>query len=161
MLTILYGEVIDDNLLNTTFHNDLLCNIFECGQHDKASNIIIFHYLYRRHPQIVLVVLLMLFIVVCLGLFLGFHLYITSQNMTTNEYYKLKKLSKLHSKGSPAYLNNDATPIQKKDRTNRSNISDMDEDVGCMGPAKETGTSSAQLEGEISVSCQMPTNMYK
>ena len=159
MGTILYGEVVDHNLTNTTFYNDLLCNIFECGEHGKASNIIIFHNLYRRHPQIVSVMLLMLFIVLCLGLFLGFHLFITSQNMTTNEYYKWKKLAKLYnnySQGHMPALNDSVSSISlQKSRTNQSNISDLDEDVGCLGPTEERTQSSVQIAG------QMPTNIYK
>lgn len=169
MATILYGEVIDKNLLNTVFYNEVLCRVFRCGEDDgKPSYIIIFHHLFKRHSMIVGVLLLMLFIIVCLGLFLGFHLYIASQNMTTNEYYKWKELRKIHDKKMRRILHSpqDGTVQSQKNANekaynNMTEQSETDIDVGCMGPV---GTSSQSEEVTVSEASELgplPRNIYK
>ena len=65
MGTILYGEIIDEDLWDTNYRD-------------------MFRSLFASHKQIFGVLLLMLLIVVCLGFFIGFHLYLSCQNMTTN-----------------------------------------------------------------------------
>ncbi|KAL3786585.1 hypothetical protein ACHAWO_010200 [Cyclotella atomus] len=164
MGTLLYGEVIDHDLLNTTFHNEILCSLFQCGgEEGKASYVIILHHLIRSHMQIVGVLLLMLFIVVCLGIFTAFHLYISSRNMTTNEYYKWKELRKKHDKMTDRYLQalKDGTvQIGKRKRdASASNESSSDVDVGCMGPIGDAARSEATDE-EIYDPGPMPKNMY-
>ena len=144
MGTILYGEIIDKELWNTNYRD-------------------IFLSLFSRHKQIVGVLLLMLLIVVCLGFFLGFHLNLSCQNMTTNEYYKWKELAKSHNKAKLRYVQAliDGT-VLVQDNTTRRNLPsqlDSDVDVGCMGPVDST--SKVQKDDEICDPGPLPTNIYK
>lgn len=164
MGTLLYGEIIDKDLLNATFNNDALCGVFRCGGDEgKASYVVVFHYLFRRHMQIVGVLLLMLFIVGCLGVFLGFHLYISSQNMTTNEYYKWREVKKKHDKLTERYIKALKDGTAHNIASNRKpvfekTISD-DVDVGCMGPAVNLQRNND--EDLIYDPGPMPENVYK
>lgn len=165
MGSLLYGEVIDGDLLNATFHNKVLCGIFACGgDGGKASYVIVFHDLFRRHMQIVGVLLLMLLIVVCLGLFLGFHLYISSQNMTTNEYYKWKELKKKHAKMTERYIQalKDGTfQIAQEDEV-VADDSSHDVDIGCMGPIEKVNSSQQRSKKDpVCDPGPMPKNIYK
>lgn len=76
---ILYGEVMEKNLLNATFINA------KTGEEVSADSFIVFHYLYMRHLQLCSIFILMSVMAIVLGIFLCFHLYISSKNMTTNE----------------------------------------------------------------------------
>jgi hypothetical protein len=163
MGSLLYGEIIHKDLLNTSFDNEILCKMFYCGGVEgRANYIVISHHLFRSHVQIVGVLLLMVFIVMCLGVFLGFHLYISSQNMTTNEYYKWKELKKKHAKMTDRYLQalKDGTiQIGKRKDSTAPNEPSSDVDVGCMGP---TGVvvSSETMDEEIYDPGPMPVNIY-
>ena len=144
MGTILYGEIIDKDLWNTNYRD-------------------IFHSLFSSHKQIVGVLLLMLLIVVCLGFFLGFHLYLSCQNMTTNEYYKWKELAKSRNKKKMRYMQAliDGTVSVQKNTMKRNFPSqlDSDVDVGCMGPVESTST--VHNDEEIYDPGPLPTNIYK
>ena len=97
MALVMYGEIIDKNLLNATFFNAVT------GAEVQADYIIVFHYLFMRHFQICGVLILMSVMSVMLGIFLGFHLYITSFNMTTNEFFKWRSVQKWHKKEKQKY----------------------------------------------------------
>lgn len=76
---VLYGEVMEKDLMNATFFNAIT------GAEIQADSWIVFHYLFIRHMQLCSVFILMSVMAVVLCIFLIFHLYITSKNMTTNE----------------------------------------------------------------------------
>lgn len=79
MYRILYGEVMEKDLLNASFFNAVT------GAEVQADYWIVFHYLFLRHMQLCSIFILMSVMSVVLCLFLAFHLYITANNMTTNE----------------------------------------------------------------------------
>jgi hypothetical protein len=76
---VLYGEIVSKDLMNATFFNAVT------GVEVKADYWIVFHYLYIRYMPLCSIFILMAVMACVLGIFLGFHLYITSKNMTTNE----------------------------------------------------------------------------
>ena len=76
---VLYGEVMEKDLFNASFFNAIT------GAEVQADSWIVFHYLFIRHFQLCSIFVLMSVMSVVLSLFLSFHLYITSKNMTTNE----------------------------------------------------------------------------
>jgi len=70
---------MEKDLLNATFFNAIT------GAEVQADSWIVFHYLFLRHMQLCSIFILMSVMAVVLCIFLSFHLYITSKNMTTNE----------------------------------------------------------------------------
>ena len=132
MALVMYGEIMDKNLLNATFFNAVT------GAEVQADYIIVFHYLFMRHFQICGVLILMSVMSVMLGIFLGFHLYITSFNMTTNEFFKWRSVQKWHKKEKQKY---EQALKEGKVRKQSSNAGASlpkqevpDVDVGCTGP---------------------------
>ncbi len=76
---VLHGEIVSKDLLNATFFNAVT------GVEVRADYWIVFHYLYIRYMPMCSIFILMAVMALVLGIFLGFHLYISSKNMTTNE----------------------------------------------------------------------------
>lgn len=76
---VLHGEIVSKDLMNATFFNAVT------GVEVKADYWIVFHYLYIRYMPLCSIFILMMVMACVLGMFLGFHLYISSKNMTTNE----------------------------------------------------------------------------
>ena len=134
MALVMYGEIIDKNLLNATFFNAVT------GAEVQADYIIVFHYLFMRHFQICGVLILMSVMSVMLGIFLGFHLYITSFNMTTNEFFKWRSVQKWHKKEKQKYEKALKEGKVRKQSSNaraslpKQEVPDVDVDVGCTGP---------------------------
>jgi hypothetical protein len=128
MASLMYGEILDKDLLNATFFNA------SSGVEVKADYVIVFHYLFMRHFHIAGVLLLMFVMGVTLGMFLGFHIYITSLNMTTNEYFKWRSVKKWHKKERQKYLAamKNGMTVKKSDPTLLSRQV-QDGDVGCVG----------------------------
>ena len=70
---------MDKDLFNASFFNAVT------GAEVHADSWIVFHYLFLRHTQLCSIFVLMSVMSVVLCIFLAFHLYITANNMTTNE----------------------------------------------------------------------------
>ena len=156
MTTVLYGEVVDKNLINATFFNSAT------GIEVKADYIIVFHYLCMKYFEIIGVLLLMTVMSVCLGAFLGFHLYITARNMTTNEFFKWKIVHKWHKEETRKYqraLKNGT--VRKVPTQNGPDESTSDIDVGCTGPVGEVAASEADADKDTFDPGPIPKNIYK
>lgn len=182
---VLYGEVLEKNLLNSTFYNAAT------GMEVKADYFIILHFMMMRHFEIMAVMLLMTVMSICLGIFLGFHLYISkfmhtqsrcdscvasnispiyvfeaSINMTTNEFFKWRAVKKFHKKETKRYhqalQDGKIKPIEKnsdgKSVTKHSAVDDAD--VGCTGSMSEMVSKPVE-EGEIFNPGPLPKNIYK
>lgn len=130
MYCVMYGEVLDKNLLNATFFNAVT------GAEVEADWIIVFHYLFMRHFQICGVLILMCVMSVMLGIFLGFHIYITARGQTTNEFFKWRAVKRWHKIEKAKYekaLKDGKVGVAEND------VGDIakqvpDSDVGCTGP---------------------------
>lgn len=128
MSSLLYGEILERDLLNATFFDAA------SGARVKADYAVVFHYLFMRHFQIAGVLLLMVVMGVTLGMFLVFHLYITSVNLTTNEYFKWRCVRRWHKKERQKY-----TAAMKSGMTAEKcdamllSRQVQDDDVGCVG----------------------------
>lgn len=155
MTTVMYGEVLEKDLLNATFFNAVT------GAEVEADYFIVFHYLFARHFQICGVILLMSVMSGMLGIFLSFHLYITSRNMTTNEFFKWRSVRKWHKKEKRKYeqaLKNGK--FGKKSNAGMVSKHIPDGDVGCTGPMSGDPASDVIAEDEIIDPGPMPENIY-
>lgn len=132
----------------------------------KADYFIILHFLMMRHFEIMAVMLLMTVMSACLGIFLGFHLYITSVNMTTNEFFKWRAVKRFHKKETKRYqqaLRDGKVKLtgKKSESVAKSAEDTSDVDVGCTGPAGEATPSKAEEDDEIFDPGPTPKNAYK
>ena len=156
MASVLYGEVLDKNLLNATFFNAIT------GAEVQADYIIVFHYLFMRYFQISGVLLLLTVMSLMLGIFLGFHLYITSRNMTTNEFFKWRSVKKWHKKERQKFQD----ALKDKSRSPKSDIRATlakqvpDGDVGCTGLTDKSQTRELE-DDDIIDPGEMPKNIYE
>jgi len=156
----LYGEVMEKDLLNASFFNAIT------GAEVQADSWIVFHYLFLRHTQLCSVFILMSVMTVVLCLFLCFHLYIISKNMTTNEFFKWKSVRRWHKKEKQKYeqslqyrevADKKTNNIESKNSTGvPGELSDVD--VGCIGPRGEL--LQHYTSSEVMDPGQLPTNIY-
>lgn len=127
---VMYGEVLDKDLLNAIFYNAAT------GEEVQADYFVVFHYLFIRHFELCCVLLLMSVMVLMLGLFLGFHLYITSINMTTNEYFKWRSVKRWHNKERLKYETALKVGLIATTECNSELLSQQqvpEGDIGCVG----------------------------
>mmetsp|Transcript_47356 Transcript_47356/g.100631 ORF Transcript_47356/g.100631 Transcript_47356/m.100631 type:complete len:416 (+) Transcript_47356:165-1412(+) len=155
MAGVMYGKVVEKDLLNATFFNAVT------GAEVKADKIIVFHYLFARHFPICGVLLLMSVMSVVLGIFLGFHLYITSRNMTTNEYFKWRSVKRWHKREKKKY----EQALKDGKNGSKSNVAILskqvpDGDVGCTGPLDSESSSDVIAHHDILDPGPMPSNIY-
>ncbi len=169
--TLFWGEVIDKNLLNATFYNGAT------GEEVQADMFVVCHYLFMKYFALCAVFILMSVMSVVLGLFFLFHMYIASNGMTTNEFYKWRQVKKWHKRAVQKYENVKAS---KNGTTSRKNVEirDMkgeggaqnnaqidltdDVDIGCTGPlgkGKE-GQSRPDTNEEVEDPGPFPVNIY-
>ncbi len=146
------GEIIDKNLMNAIFFNT------ETGKEVKADYFVISHYLFMKHFQLAAASTLMAGMVIALGLFFCFHMYIAANGMTTNEYYKWRQVKKWYEKEKSRYAAAVAdglinkTPTIPSERMGVGEIPDVD--VGCVGPTRGSSKPSAKELGDST----RPTN---
>ena len=136
--SLMYGEVKERDLLNATFYNAMT------GEIVKTDTMIVIHYLFMRYFQLCCVLVLMSVMSVLLGVFLAFHFYITSCNMTTNEYFKWRAVKKWHKKMRLKYER--AAKSGKVSSVVSVSNPVHDDDVGCMGPVVGGKSSSETIE---------------
>ena len=120
------------------------------GAEVQSDYIIVFHYLFARHCQICGVLILMSVMSVVLGIFLGFHIYITAFNMTTNEFFKWRSVKRWHKREKAKYDQaiKDGKIAKKSGNGVGSGVVSAqvpDGDVGCVGPVA-TGESASRNE---------------
>lgn len=98
MLTRLFmGEIEDRKLFEVTFFDKA------SGQEYPANKWIVFQYLFHRHLYEAGILAIMGVMAVALFFFLGFHIYITSRGMTTNEQYKWGQVRQWHKEQVKKY----------------------------------------------------------
>jgi len=155
MATLFYGEIKEKDLLNATFFNAVT------GAEVEADYIIVLHYLFGRHFQIFGVLLLMSVMAVVLGIFLAFHLYITSRNMTTNEFFKWRSVRRWHKKEKLKYqqaLKDGKIGLKSDAGTSTKQLPDGD--VGCTGPVSAESMSDEIRDDDVIDPGPMPENIY-
>jgi len=157
---LFWGEIQDKNLLGATFFNG------KTGEKVPADPMVVFHYLMMKHFPVACVFIMMAVMSVALGLFFGFHLYIASRGMTTNEYYKWKMVKKWHEEQKSNYLKahkgDKITPmISNCSESITTEILQLaDVDIGCTGPSQIIHTFQERCDDEIFDPGPMPVNIY-
>lgn len=98
VLTWLFqGHVLEHGLHQATFFNR------NTGEELVADKVIILQYLFYQFFAQVSVLTLMAVMAVALGLFCGYHVWLTSHNMTTNEQYKWSDVNRWYKRELKKY----------------------------------------------------------
>ena len=129
------------------------------GEEFHASPYVIFQYLFQRFPLHSALLLMFLVLGFVMILFLGYHLWITSRGMTTNEaskwsqvrqWYKaeLKRYNKAVKEGHMVVKKEQSTPTV------------IDGDVTCLGAKTEQTTEERKEMQQICHPGPMPKNIY-
>ena len=133
MLSMLfYGEILEKQLLEVTFFNRYT------GEELKADKWILFQFMFHRHLYEMGAWLLMGVMSIALTIFLGYHIWLTSRGLTTNESYKWAQVKRWHRREVKRYQQaiKDSKVVPKEDPS-RPVVSDGD--VNCTkGPGQET-----------------------
>lgn len=162
-----WGEIEDKKLFEVKFFDK------SSGMEYQANKWIVFQYLFHKHLYEAGVFAIVAVMSVALMCFLGYHCYITSIGMTTNEHYKWGEVRKWHKEQVRlynAFLKQQSTSSNASNSSNaasssRKNGSDdpkkppiPDGDVTCTG-----GKSSPEGEEDSPVMEDpgpMPVNIY-
>ncbi|KAL3800172.1 hypothetical protein HJC23_001093 [Cyclotella cryptica] len=145
MAAVLHGDAVDKKLLDPTFLN---------ADNDtdlKIDYIAVLRYFCKEYPQIMCVLLLMTVVSVILGIFLCFHLYITAQNMTTNEFFKWRQVKQWHKKETQKiqlalkYGKVKSVFNGNGAKSGLRHLSNSDVDVACTGPLKKSQFQGAPI----------------
>lgn len=181
LLALLFrGEIQDKKLWEVTFFDR------SSGDEFKADYFIVFQYLFHRHLYEAGMLAVTGVMSVALAGFLGYHMYITSLGMTTNEHYKWGDVKRWHKdevkkykqylkdqqkqkKGDKNDGNKKEPPTNgnKKEKSQSKPHSSSNGDLGCTG-AKALDHSDKKTEreenddesGVIEDPGRMPANIY-
>lgn len=151
--TVLHGKILKHDLFNATFVSAVT------GVEVKADASIVFNYLIARNYSVFGVLILASVFGVMLVAFLTFHLYITSRNMTTNEFFKWRSVRKWHKREKKKYER--ALKDGKVGSTiGAGALTKMvpDGDVGCTGLVPDS--SSPEVISGVIDPGPMPENIY-
>lgn len=156
---LFWGEILEKKLFEVTFFNKAT------GEEYPADWYIIFQYMFGKHFYMSGVFLLVSVMGLVLGGFLGYHIYLTSYGMTTNEAYKWGQVKKWHKHEMKRYRE----AIKKGMAIESSVSSDAptdvvpDGDVSCTGATGESGEATEKTNEEKSTIIDpgpMPKNIY-
>jgi len=155
------GLILKHNLLEVTFVDRYT------GQEIKASKWIIFQYLFSTRMLEAGVFLIMSVMSIALGLFLGYHVWLTSRGLTSNESYKWDQVKKWYKRELKRY--NQAVKNGEIDATTGKPSKPVvtDGDVTCTSGDTADNTASHQEndddnddDGEIFYPGPPPVNIY-
>jgi hypothetical protein len=153
------GHILEKKLDEVVFFNR------HTGEEMKASYTIIVQYLFNTFTLESATLLLMVVMGFALGLFLGYHIYLTSLGMTTNESYKWSDVRKWHKSELKRY--NDALKKRQPIIENYQKVQPIvgDGDITCTpGSGPSTGASNGAPAPNPADAVQdpgpMPRNIY-
>lgn len=152
---LFWGEVLDKKLLEVTFFNP------STGKEFTADWFVVAQYLFQRNFYLAGVFLLMAVMTVVLSVFLGYHIWLTSRGMTTNESAKWGQVKKWHRQESKRYEQAVKAGLVPVNNTSTA-PEPTDSDVGCTGavPTNEDGTIGDTVERPLTDPGPMPQNIY-
>jgi palmitoyltransferase ZDHHC4 len=147
------GEIEKNQLWEVTF--------FSTGTNSefKAGYWVIFQYLFQKQQMVGSVFVLMGAMIFTLGLFLGYHLWIASRGMTTNETVKWSEVKKWHKRETKRYKAAVKAGVVTVSTATKPLVSDGD--VTCTGgEAMPQEKASESVEPQIMDPGPMPKNIY-
>lgn len=142
---LFYGHIVDNQLLHAVFVDRL------SGEEFPATTWLLLQYVFDRYTLECAVLLIMAVMVVFLGMFLLYHAWLTSRNVTTNEAYKWDEVRKWYKKELRRY--NDAVaagkviPTQPSNATTKPSVAPskhvvIEGDVTCIGMVPDDDTTN-------------------
>lgn len=126
---LFYGEILDKKLLTVTFFDRYT------GEEIHATKWIIFQYLFNRHLLESAVFSVMVVMSVALGMFLLYHVWLTSRGLTTNESYKWDQVKRWYHQELNQYnkaVKKGEISIAKEKQTSRKPTISDSGDVTCV-----------------------------
>ena len=150
------GEIVDKKLFEVTFVNSAT------GEEFNADWFVISQYLFYRRKCMAGIMIMMGCMTVVLGAFLGYHAWITTRGMTTNEAVKWGQVKKWHKKELKRYnqaLKAGLIPANKGAASELS-LFVADGDVGCTGGTATNSEEEAGKSSPVMDPGPMPRNIY-
>jgi hypothetical protein len=136
LIKLFAGEIEDKQLFQVTFFDKA------SGKEYPADKWVVFQYMFHRHMYAAGVLTIMAVMSLTLAGFLGYHGYITSIGMTTNESYKWAEVRKWHKsrvKNYQEYLKQqqllkDGSPASESGQQQQQHVPQPVEEVEDPGP---------------------------
>jgi hypothetical protein len=155
---LFWAEVKEKQLLEITFFDRTT------GEHVRSNWLIIVQYLFARKTLEFAALLVMSVMGIALGGFLGYHMYITSYNRTTNEDGKWSDIRKWYKKEQKKYQEAVKKGLVKKDSNSTASTTSTEAPELKEGDVSCTGGSSGLKEDagrqEYFDPGPMPKNVY-
>jgi hypothetical protein len=149
------GEIADKQLFELTFFDR------STGEEFKATWFVVTQFFFvRRMPEVA--VLAMMFVMgIALGGFLGYHFWLTSVNMTTNEAQKWSDVKNWYKKATKKYKEAVKNGEYKPEAKRQAKAPDLqDGDVTCIPGASSSQPSKPQEETLAVDPGPLPKNIY-
>lgn len=142
IVSLFYGHLLKANLLDAVFVDRFT------GQEVAATKFLLFQYVFDRFTLQCAVCIIMGVMSVALGLFLGYHMWLTSRGMTTNESFKWDEVRKWYKLELKRY--NDAVKkgLPVSDSRIKSRPSPQEKDVTCTSASPDVESESKRDKGE-------------
>jgi hypothetical protein len=164
----IYGTVVVGYLFHYEIHKEKLWDVTfynrVSGEEFKATAYVVFQFLFQKHKLQAGLLMLMSVMAFVLALFLGYHIWITSRGMTTNETVKWDQVKKWHKSELKRYK--EAVKegrVSEKGDTVYSKPIVSDGDVTCTGAAgtiADAKKTEENAEEMITHPGPMPKNIY-
>ena len=142
-IALFHGHIRDERLLEITFFDR------STGEEFKATWFVVAQYLFARKMPECAVLIIMLVMGIALGGFLGYHCYLTTLNLTTNESQKWGDVQSWYKKEMKKYKEavkrGDVKPPKDASLSKQSSegpkVDLSDGDVNCTGGTTESSSS--------------------
>ena len=152
---LFYGHLREANLLQAVFVDRFT------GQKVPATKFLLFQYIFDRYTLQCAVCIIMGVMSIALGLFLGYHIWLTSRGLTTNESFKWDDVRKWYKMELNRYNEAVKQGLLVSDSRLPARPSLKEKDVTCMSAAPETkDDEEVQSKAVVEHPGPEPKNIY-
>lgn len=146
LANLFYGEILDKKLLQVTFFDRY------SGEEIQNSKYIVFQYLFNKYLLEAAVLAMTTILGAALILFLGYHVWLTSRGLTTNESYKWDQVKKWYKRELQRY--NDAVKNGEIVTAGQPDASQpavvvTDGDVTCTPGMNDSANSNSKINKQV------------